>query len=160
MLAEPVELGEGVQPLVQAVQPGRSLFEIAFMSPELYRLLVCDRGWPPERYEQWLKDLLIDQLLPPSAAGPEPPASPRLITLRAATLSAVIEITRFRLAPGTDEAAFLAADRKVQEDFAYQQPGMLRRTTARGNDGGWIVIDLWRSVADADACDARWEHDP
>jgi hypothetical protein len=38
-------------------------------SPEVYRLLVCDRGWPPERYEQWLKDILIDQLLPPAATG-------------------------------------------------------------------------------------------
>ena len=41
----------------------------ALMSPEVYRLLVCDRGWPPERYEQWLKDILIDQLLAPPATG-------------------------------------------------------------------------------------------
>jgi AcrR family transcriptional regulator len=34
----------------------------ALMSPELYRLLVVDRGWPPERYEQWLARLLADQL--------------------------------------------------------------------------------------------------
>jgi hypothetical protein len=72
----------------------------------------------------------------------------------------VIEIMRFRLAPGADEAAFLAADKRVQQDFAYQQPGLLRRTTARGEDGGWIVVDLWRSAADAGACDERWEHDP
>jgi hypothetical protein len=71
----------------------------------------------------------------------------------------VIEILRFRLAAGTDEAAFLAADWQVQQEFASHQPGLLRRTTARGADGGWIVIDLWRSVADADACDARWEQD-
>ena len=37
----------------------------ALMSPEVYRLLVSDRGWPPERYEQWLTGILIDQLLPP-----------------------------------------------------------------------------------------------
>ena len=67
---------------------------------------------------------------------------------------------RFRLPPGADREAFLAADRRVQQEFAYQQPGLLRRTTARGEDGGWIVIDLWRSPADADACDARWDHDP
>ena len=67
---------------------------------------------------------------------------------------------RFRLAAGCDEAAFVAADRRLQEEFAYQQPGLLRRTTARGDGGGWIVIDLWRSAADADACDVRWEHDP
>ena len=36
----------------------------ALMSPEVYRLLVRDRGWHLERYEQWLSALLIDQLLP------------------------------------------------------------------------------------------------
>src|SRR6266545_346243 len=41
----------------------------ALTSPEVYRTLVCDRGWPPERYEQWLKDILIDQLLAPPATG-------------------------------------------------------------------------------------------
>jgi TetR/AcrR family transcriptional regulator, regulator of autoinduction and epiphytic fitness len=41
----------------------------ALTTPEVYRSLVCDRGWPPERYEQWLKDILIDQLLAPSTTG-------------------------------------------------------------------------------------------
>lgn len=36
----------------------------ALMSPELYRLLVVDRGWKPGKYEQWLTRTLIDQLLP------------------------------------------------------------------------------------------------
>ena len=36
----------------------------ALTSPEVCRLLVGDRGWPPERYELWLKDILIDQLVP------------------------------------------------------------------------------------------------
>jgi len=67
---------------------------------------------------------------------------------------------RFRLAPGISEADFLAADRRLQHEFAYQQPGLLRRTTARGEDGGWVVIDLWRSAADADACASRWDSDP
>jgi hypothetical protein len=39
----------------------------ALMSPEVYRLLVGDRGWTPGRYEQWLKGILIGQLLPPPA---------------------------------------------------------------------------------------------
>jgi AcrR family transcriptional regulator len=38
----------------------------ALMSPELYRLLVIDRGWPPERYERWLARTLADQLISPS----------------------------------------------------------------------------------------------
>lgn len=35
----------------------------ALMSPEVYGLLVVDRGWPPERYAAWLTALLVDQLL-------------------------------------------------------------------------------------------------
>jgi AcrR family transcriptional regulator len=34
----------------------------ALMSPEVYRLLVIDRGWSPERYQRWAADLLIHQL--------------------------------------------------------------------------------------------------
>jgi AcrR family transcriptional regulator len=41
----------------------------ALMSPEVYRLLVGDRGWSPGRYEQWLKEILIGQLLPPPMPG-------------------------------------------------------------------------------------------
>ena len=37
----------------------------ALMSPELYRLLVIDRGWSPERYERWLAATLADQLTSP-----------------------------------------------------------------------------------------------
>ena len=35
----------------------------ALMSPEVYRLLVLDRHWKPQRYERWLTGLLSDQLL-------------------------------------------------------------------------------------------------
>jgi AcrR family transcriptional regulator len=40
----------------------------ALLSPELYRLLVFDRGWSPARYERWLATTLIDQLLPATAS--------------------------------------------------------------------------------------------
>jgi AcrR family transcriptional regulator len=40
----------------------------ALMSPEVYLLLVSDRGWSPERYEDWLGGTLIAQLLPPASA--------------------------------------------------------------------------------------------
>ena len=35
----------------------------ALMSPEVYRLFVADRGWPPERYQHWLAESLISQLI-------------------------------------------------------------------------------------------------
>jgi len=39
----------------------------ALMSPDVYLLLVSDRGWSPERYEDWLGGTLIAQLLPPGS---------------------------------------------------------------------------------------------
>jgi hypothetical protein len=36
----------------------------ALASPEVYGLLVTDRGWSGERYENWLTSILVDQLLP------------------------------------------------------------------------------------------------
>jgi len=44
------------------------------MSPEVYRLLAGDRGWSPQRYEQWLKGVLIDQLLPAPTTGRREPS--------------------------------------------------------------------------------------
>ena len=73
---------------------------------------------------------------------------------------AVIETMTFALRPDADEEAFLAADRRLQVEFAYHQPGLLRRTTARDSAGGWIVIDLWRSADDADAMGECWDTAP
>jgi hypothetical protein len=67
----------------------------------------------------------------------------------------IIDTVSFRLAPGTEEAAFLAADRRVQTEFTYQQPGVVRRTTARGADGDWIVVVFWGTGDDADLAAAR-----
>ncbi len=34
----------------------------ALMSPQVYRLLVIDRGWDPERFQQWATEALIQHL--------------------------------------------------------------------------------------------------
>jgi hypothetical protein len=75
---------------------------------------------------------------------------------------AVIEVTTFQLAQGAEEERFLAADRRVQAAFAYQQPGLVRRTTARaaGGDQGWVVIEVWESAVAADRAAARRADDP
>lgn len=51
----------------------------ALASPELYRLLVTDRHWTPDRYQEWLATTLIQQLLPArksSTRGPQCSAAP------------------------------------------------------------------------------------
>jgi AcrR family transcriptional regulator len=52
-----------------ALRPGLSERDAAdiihaLASPEVYALLVADRGWSGERYETWLRSILTDQLLP------------------------------------------------------------------------------------------------
>lgn len=52
-----------------ALRPGLSARDAgdivhALASPELHHLLVVDRGWPADRYERWLADTLVSQLLP------------------------------------------------------------------------------------------------
>jgi AcrR family transcriptional regulator len=47
----------------------------ALISPELYLLLVLDRGWSPDEYERWLATAITDALLAPalgSGARPRP----------------------------------------------------------------------------------------
>jgi AcrR family transcriptional regulator len=39
------------------------------ISPEVYELLVNDRGWSPHEYEQWLTQALVDALAPPRRAS-------------------------------------------------------------------------------------------
>ena len=63
----------------------------------------------------------------------------------------VIEVLRFRLAAGVGDAAFLDADRRVQTELVPNQTGFLRRTTARSDDGEWLVLTLWASAGEADA---------
>lgn len=55
------------------LHPGLSLEEAtdvlwALTSYEVYRMLVGQQRWQPERYETWLAQLLIDQLLSPGVA--------------------------------------------------------------------------------------------
>jgi hypothetical protein len=71
-----------------------------------------------------------------------------------------IEIMTFRLRPESSEAEFLVADRQVQTEFAYHQPGMIRRTTGRNPDGTWVVIDLWASPTEAAAYLDGWHQEP
>jgi heme-degrading monooxygenase HmoA len=62
----------------------------------------------------------------------------------------LIQTTTFRLAEGADEHAFLESDRLAQAELSSKR-GLVRRTTARSDDGSWLVITLWRSRDDAEA---------
>jgi AcrR family transcriptional regulator len=41
-----------------------------FTGSEVYRMLVRERGWSPQKYQGWLADTLVHSLLVPATAGP------------------------------------------------------------------------------------------
>lgn len=63
----------------------------------------------------------------------------------------IIEHHVFELADGVSDDDFLAADVAVQTEFAPFRAGFIRRTTARGVDGEWLVETLWGTPDDAEA---------
>jgi heme-degrading monooxygenase HmoA len=71
----------------------------------------------------------------------------------------VVEITTFRLAEGVADEAFLVLDRRIQTELVPNQPGFLRRTTARHGEE-WLVVTLWASDAAAAAFQRAAEGDP
>ena len=64
---------------------------------------------------------------------------------------AVIEITTFRLRPDVEPASFLALDTRFQQECVPTHRGFQRRTTARGDDGTWVVMTLWATEEDLEA---------
>jgi hypothetical protein len=69
---------------------------------------------------------------------------------------AIIEVTTFRPREGVPDTELLAADREVQHTVPFLA-GFIRRTTARGVDGSWAVIELWGDDATADVAHASGE---
>jgi heme-degrading monooxygenase HmoA len=61
---------------------------------------------------------------------------------------AIVETMTFRVAPASSDESFLAADRRLQGVLIPNQPGFMRRTTARRGEN-WLVVTLWATEPDA-----------
>ena len=65
---------------------------------------------------------------------------------------AILEVETFALNPGVEALAFRALDEAMQEWCYLNRFGLARRTTARNDDGTYVVITLFgdasQSVAD------------
>ena len=72
----------------------------------------------------------------------------------------MIEIMTFRLKGDVDEPAFLEADESFRTSFLYLQPGLRRATTARADDGEWVLVLLWSGAEAAEAASHAAQADP
>ena len=64
---------------------------------------------------------------------------------------AVLEVETFSLKPEIDALAFRALDEAMQEWCYVNRAGLARRTTARNEDGTYVVITLFGDAAQADS---------
>ena len=62
---------------------------------------------------------------------------------------AVLEVETFTLAAGVDAPAFRALDEQMQEWCYVNRPGLARRTTARSENGTYVVITLFGNASQA-----------
>ena len=63
----------------------------------------------------------------------------------------VLEVETFTLVAGIDALAFRALDEQMQEWCYVNRPGLARRTTARAEDGTYVVITLFGEASQADS---------
>ena len=73
----------------------------------------------------------------------------------------MIETMRFRLSPGSPPRRPSGRPTVASSPSSpINSRGCCAGPRPAGVDGDWIVIDLWRSEADADAATERWADDP
>ena len=78
----------------------------------------------------------------------------------AADTAQVIEVATFQLAAGVTAEQFAPIDKQVELEHVARQPGFISRETAAGDQGEWLVIVHWRSIADAEASMASFANAP
>ena len=62
---------------------------------------------------------------------------------------AVLEVETFTLVTGIDALAFRTLDQQMQEWCYVNRPGLARRTTARAEDGTYVVITVFGDASQA-----------
>jgi hypothetical protein len=64
---------------------------------------------------------------------------------------AILEVETFTLNTGVEAPTFRALDEQMQEWCYVNRPGLARRTTARKDDGSYVVITLFGDATQSDA---------
>ncbi|MCA9941770.1 MAG: hypothetical protein KC418_24195 [Anaerolineales bacterium] len=61
----------------------------------------------------------------------------------------VIQIVRFKLNAGVDEAAFRAINERFQKEVVPTLPGLLRREATVGENGEWLLVLRYDTMENA-----------
>lgn len=63
----------------------------------------------------------------------------------------VLEVTSFKLKTTTNIHTFQELDGAIENNFTNKQPGFIKRQSAVNENGEYVVLVYWKTIADADA---------
>ena len=64
---------------------------------------------------------------------------------------AIVEIARYKLAPGTDPASLAAVEHEIQHEVGPKHSGYIGRELLRAPDGSYVLIMRFENQAAADS---------
>ncbi len=67
---------------------------------------------------------------------------------------ALVEIARYRLREGADDAVLVAAEKEIQATIGPTHPGYVDRALLRSADGEYVLVMRWADQAAADSWNA------
>lgn len=62
---------------------------------------------------------------------------------------AIVEIAKYRLAPGADSQALAEVEQAIQHEVGPKHPGYLGRELLQAADGSYVLIMRWENEAAA-----------
>ena len=71
----------------------------------------------------------------------------------------IMEVTTFSIKPDVIPMTFAKRDAAVEGNFTSKQPGFIRRQSGVDDEGDYVVIVYWESLADADASMGKFMSD-
>ena len=71
----------------------------------------------------------------------------------------ILEITTFHLSSTANPGTFAKRDAQVEKAFTSKQPGFLKRQSGVDDNGSYVVMVYWESLADADASMSKFMGD-
>lgn len=71
----------------------------------------------------------------------------------------IIEVTSFKIKADVDVAVFEKRDREIKKQYTKKQPGFLKRLSGVNENGEYVVVVYWKTMADAEASMTKFMSD-
>jgi len=75
------------------------------------------------------------------------------------TREIIIEVTTFKINPDVDATTFKTRDQGIKKQYTAKQPGFIKRMSGVNENGEYVVVVYWKTMADAEASMSKFMTD-